>query len=378
MTSLSALLNTIRPLLLGLVCACLGGGCAGSDGVKQAQPGRVGEVSYEEIIAYTGPAAAAPWAYHGAPGFVLSTPHYRLFTTSRDEDLIELMPLFIEQSLNHYRSEFGLLPAPIRPMESYLFEQRGQWEDFTRRVMGSQAGPYLNISRGGFAVNGIGVFYELSGSDTYKIAAHEGWHQFSQTVFRDSLPDWVEEGVATYMEGHRVRRGQFSFAPWSNPERFFQIHRARRDGLLLPLDVLLQTDPEDLLSSKDAGVLNYYAQVWLLIHYLQEWDDGKYRRSFADLLSDACNGTLDQSISKRLSPSRLDADATGQHTALGSEAVPRTGIAGIDIFRAYFNTDLEDADTEYRRFISQMSGRGAWRRMMQGRRPSSASGRTPD
>lgn len=323
-------------------------GCLGPGEGMQIQPGPVGDVRYDEVVDFTGPALEEPWDYHGSSGRALATPHYRLYSTSSDERLLEMMPLFMERSLNLYRTEFGILPAPGLPMDSYLFAERDQWAQYTRSVMGAQAGTYLNISRGGFAVNGVGVFYELGGMDTFKIAAHEGWHQFSQTVFRDSLPDWVEEGIAAYMEGHRICNGAFTFAPWANPDRFFQILRAPRDGALLPLDALLSVDPEDLLARHNDRVLDYYAQVWLLIHYLREWDDGTYRPALSELLSDACSGTLNRAISRRLSPTGLDRHATGRTAAIGVESVSRTGSPGVDVFRAYFNTDLEDADAEYR------------------------------
>jgi hypothetical protein len=75
--------------------------------------------------------------------------------------------------------------------------------------MGSDAEVYLKIQRGGFAASGRAILYDIGPRDTFAIAAHEGWHQYTQKSFRAPLTVSFEEGLATYMEGFR----------WSDDDR---------------------------------------------------------------------------------------------------------------------------------------------------------------
>ena len=80
------------------------------------------------------------------------------------------------------------------------------------------------------------------------IAAHEGWHQYTQTTFQNPLPVWLEEGLACYMEGfgwNREGTGTPTFNAWKNPERFDALARAYRENRLQPLDSLFRYAPQD-------------------------------------------------------------------------------------------------------------------------------------
>jgi hypothetical protein len=131
----------------------------------------------------------------------------------------------------------------------------------TRSLAGDQAETYLRIPRGGFALRGKGVYYDIGPRDTLSIAAHEGWHQYTQATFRHPLPLWLEEGIAAYFEGFRWDRTDRTlpvFLPWSNPQRFDTLREAVAADTLMPLRELLVSRPQDLLERTDgrrAGLL---------------------------------------------------------------------------------------------------------------------------
>src|SRR5690606_28941593 len=129
--------------------------------------------------------------------------------------------------------------------------------------------------------------------DTLAIAAHEGWHQYTQQTFKHQLPVWLEEGIATYMEGFRRNDdGVLVFTPAANRERQETLRRAVRRGHLIPLNDLLTRTPQSFLGSSKETLLVYYAQVWALTNFLAEGENGRYRAALAEVLTDAAEGRL--------------------------------------------------------------------------------------
>lgn len=299
------------------------------------------------------------WAFDTTPGRKIRTTAYALYTTVPPGPLADRMPTFLEHALAHYTSTLGDLPKPTGPLETYLFATRPQWNRLTQRMLGEDAGPFLRIDRGGFSFRGKGVFYDLGPiNDTLTIAAHEGWHQYVQTTFRSQLPVWLDEGVATYMEGFRPSPDDPQvpvFMPWANLERYDTLRFTAGRSRIIPLEELLRTSPQALLERDSWAPLRYYAQVWGLIHFLREGEGGIYEKPLAAMLADAAKGRLDAVIEDRLG--RTAANAY------------RTRRDGIILFSAYISPDIAALDPKYRAFITQISQRGLRNKISQGQSP---------
>lgn len=274
------------------------------------------------------------------------------------------VPRFLEQALEWYTTALGELPRPSRRMDTFLMETRSQWERLTRRSMGDDAEIYLRIQRGGFAAGGRAMYFYIGQRDTLVIAAHEGWHQYTQSTFRSPLPIWLEEGIATYMEGFRWgRRGDSlpRFSPWSNPERFDTLRAAARAGRLMSLEQLLHTAPQDLMTGGGGGgggadgALDYYAQVWALIHFLNEAEDGTYQVALTNMVRDAANGTLMKHFK----------DAYGSR-ALSIYASRRRGP---ELLLLYTKKPLPVLEREYADFVAKATSLGARTRIIAGESP---------
>jgi len=320
----------------------------GADAPAPIGPGTARDVIVDE----------SDWTYGGREGRLITTPSFRLHTTVDRSLLLDRMPRFIELALSSYRTSLGDLPEPPRTLETYVMRTRPQWESLTRSLTGRNAEIYLRIPRGGFALGGKGVYYDIGPQDTLAIAAHEGWHQYTQATFKNPLPIWLEEGIAAYSEGfrwHPADRTLPVFLPWSNPERFDMLRTAVAEDRLTPLHELLLDRPQDLLRTVNDDALVYYAQVWALVHFLHEGAGAKYRDGLARLLLDAAEGRLFPRLEARVG--RRAARAT-----LGR----RVGDA---LFKIYFNDDLAEADAEYRRFVQAATLPGARQHMTQGRSP---------
>lgn len=300
------------------------------------------------------------WTYAGRTGRIITTPHFRIHTTLTRSLLLDRAPNFTELALASYRTALGDLPEPGARLDTFILNDRSQWESMTRTIAGGQAETYLRIPRGGFALGGKGVYYDIGPRDTLSIAAHEGWHQYTQATFQHNLPLWLEEGIAAYFEGFRwdsADRTLPVFLPWSNPQRFDTLRKAEAEDRLMPLATILVSRPQDLIEHTDGRALTYYAQVWALAHFLREGAGAKYRDSLERLLLDAAEGRMFSTIVEKVG-------VRDARRSLGR----RTGDA---VFRAYFNADIEEAQAEYTRFIEAATLPGTRNDMTAGRSPFS-------
>lgn len=309
------------------------------------------------------------WLYDGVPGRMIRTDSYAVFTTSTNRTIAERMPLFMEHALAHYSTALGDLPRPRDPMKTYLFANRPEWARMTQRVMGNDAGPYLQIQRGGFSSQGTAVLYDIGIRDTFAIAAHEGWHQYTQSTFRVPLPVWLEEGLATYMEGFRwdaLRRRPATadtttgpslpqFQPWYNWERYTALTRVARANRLMPLDQLVETTPQELVDASGERALAYYAQVWALTLYLAEGESGAMRADLEAMIADASSGRLTGRVAR-------EAGERGARLQLSR----RRGDA---VLRTYFGTSAADMDPGYRAFVAEIVKSGSRDWIAQGKSP---------
>lgn len=327
--------------------------CAGSP--RDAQPAIVAADPVRFV------ADRRAWTFQGREGWILTTPSVELHTTVRDRRLLHRLPPFLELAHAHRMTAITPLIRPDEPLRTYVLASRLEWEALTRSLLRDNARPYLRIERGGYAVNGMGIFYDLGPRDTFVMAAHEGWHQLVQTAFVDPLPVWLDEGVAAYFEGFRWREAEPDspeFLPWLNPQRFDQLRAAAAAGTLLSLDELVHNRPQDLLDTDRGGAaaLNYYAQCWALVHFFMESESGARRAGLERLLQDAQAGRFINAV----------AQAGGEREA----TTLRTRRTGSGALGAYWpGESTADLDRAYQAFIARIVRTGGRDLALAGRSP---------
>lgn len=295
-----------------------------------------------------------PWTFGGATGSVVMLPHQSIHLVIRDRWLSDILPRFAWQAGQNYRTALGILPAPHRTMDTFVFGKRSQWEQYTRSVLRESADLYLGMGRGGYTIDGDAVLYDIGPVDTLFIVAHEGWHQYTQSTFKEQLPPWMEEGIATYMEGHRLRneRTTIEFLPWRNLERFGELRSVVREGRMASLGDLVGGTPQSFLGDGRDSLLSYYAQVWALMHFLNEGDAGVHRAAFRMLIDDAAHGRM--------------AERMGLPS--GARRLP-----GRLVFAEYFKADPRDLDRRYQEFVRQVVASGAGDAIWRGESPIEAA-----
>ncbi len=343
---------------LGVLPALLFGCAAASRAPSSSTaPGQVSETDAPFAIQRTA------WRFAGADGQIITTPHYQLYITLNDPQVIDRLLVFAEHGLTHYTSILANLPMPTGHLETYLFQDRKQWEAKTRQLLSTQAPTFLNLGRGGFTTRGRSVLYYIDRHgrtrDTFAIVAHEGWHQYAQSTLLHQLPAWLEEGIATYMEGHLTEPdGCIEFRPWANRERYRTLRYAVRADKLIGLDEVITRTPQSFLKVSKDQLLIYYSQVWALVHFLREGQGGQYRPALTQLLMDAAHG--------RDAPE----SSTIKQSLQGGrrEGPPRTRMATV-LLRQYFNADLDTIQAQYIEFVHKLVANGGYERIVEGRSP---------
>ncbi len=360
-------------MLRGGITACLLAAltaCAGPSVPAPASPGDAKTAAPAVLSAANVVVSSESWSYAGKPGRAIQTRNYRFYVTESDPALIGRLPLFMETALSFYRASFAGLPAPPGKLDTFIMATRGQWETLTKQLMGENAATYLRIQRGGYASGGRGVFYDIGVADTLSIAGHEGWHQYTQRTFAEQLPIWLEEGIATTMEGYRWDGSTPLLLPWSNTERFDQLRAAAAKDTLMPLADIFDASPQELLTPASMtdiradgtqprrgaeAALTYYAQIWVLVHFLREGEGGKYRSALTQLVNDAAQGRMGSGIARKL----------GDRPAR-SAILTRKGPAAALV---YFNENLDELAQEYARFVEVVVRPGSRGPVVEGKSP---------
>ncbi len=305
-------------------------------GQSSESPAAAGAVALHPAIPFT--------VEESAGGLVYRTPSYIIHTTLPDTRLRALLPTFQELALEHYRTAIVGLPAPTGLMTSYVFGKRDEWVRHAEADLGEAAATFKRLGRGGYTRHGVSVLYDIGYFDTLTIAAHEGWHQYAQSTFGGTLPPWLDEGMATYCEGCvGIRgRGQPEFVPWRNLERFSALRDVVNSNAIRPLEAVIVGSPQGFLLEGRDALLDYYAQVWTLVHFLAEYDHGRFRPALQRMLLDAASG--------RLRP------------AAGPHGLRRQ-------FEEYFGTNPSQLDSAYRAFIGVITSPGASNAVYRGESP---------
>jgi hypothetical protein len=310
-----------------------------------------------------------PWEFGGVSGQTIFTRHFVIRTTERLPAIRERLPLLLETALGHYRSAITTLPAPPGRMETFVMDSRAQWRALVLEQLGPAAGPALNITRGGLTARGKALLFDIGSGDTLSVAAHEGWHQYTQSTFAQIPPVWMEEGMAVLMEGHRWvgPPARPVFGPWANMARYDRLVRAVRAGELMSLEQVLGSTPGGMIGmaspdgaggdARGAGAVSapinpqtpivWYSQVWALMLWINEGEGGRYRTGLVAALEDARLGRLGPGVVARLN---LGDDGTTRH--------PIGQGAGVLVFRAYVEPDLSRAEASYRQFLLRLTSNG--------------------
>jgi len=298
----------------------------------------------------TGPAVftTADWTYKGAAGSELTSYHYKIYTTCKRKPFVRALPTFLETC---YAAYAKLLPpspelqaagelADGKPLKTYLFQRRRQWERFVEEFSPKRAETYKRIRRGGFTERGITVSHYGTQRSTLSILAHEGLHQYLEATGRNRIPAWINEGLACYFESFDLVGGRPVFDPANNTLRTPALRKALATDSLIPLREILATNAGIAVHQKAQHVSSYYAQEWSLILFLLHSPlENPYYADFHKLLDE-----LGTKAMRRKANAYLATDTNG------------TMSRGEAVFRAYVTDDLNTFESDYKKYLIRLLG----------------------
>ena len=88
------------------------------------------------------------WENEYGPGVIITTGHYKIYTTLLEPLMLRQVPGFVESAYRNYQRQ---LPKPIETQSkfvTYLFGNRKQWSNFTKAFAGPGWQVYMKIKKG--------------------------------------------------------------------------------------------------------------------------------------------------------------------------------------------------------------------------------------
>jgi hypothetical protein len=283
--------------------------------------------------------SASGWSFAGIPGEKLQTRHYVIYTTAGTRALRQELPGFMESAYSQYLQLTGLADKPAAPMVIYLLGDRGQWAAMTQTVTAPYQQTYLTIQNGGYCYQGVCVLWDLSHVATYSIAAHEGLHQFLFHRVRQPLPAWVEEGLATQMEGFSPSGQSIALSPGQNNLRLVSLRTELSAQRWVGLSDLLESDAGEFLTTHSSlQGPEYYAQLWAMLSFILSEPD--YSGGLRRMIAQAEAGNLQPPPPPGAPPRSIEYNKA----------------MSMPVFRQYIDPDLGRFEARYKGYARKLAG----------------------
>jgi hypothetical protein len=301
----------------------------------------------------TGPADPArirvePWSFEGKPARKIVSPHYVIYTTVDDEEIVASIGQLMEGALSQYRRLAPPVAASDKPLECFLFQNRHQWATFTKGKTGADAAIYLQINRGGYTVGDWYVAYFIGDVGTLSVAAHEGWHQYVARNFESRLPPFLEEGLACMFEevywgeGRSARSGPLPRWNFSrNRSRMLGLRNAVEADRLIPLTELASMHAGQVVDQPGEQIEAFYAESWAFAKFLWDGEGGRHRPALRRILTDAAAGTLYPGNNSR----KTDGGMWDPESAR-------------PLLEHYLGADLATVDVAFRKYAKRVAAQG--------------------
>lgn len=150
------------------------------------------------------------------------------------------------------------------------------------------------------------AYYPVGESNPYHWMLHEGTHQLNSEVAHFKIPQWIDEGLATYFGTSKLKSGKL--LPGQIDVNTYPIWWLRGLSLTgsLPRDIRAGKiiSLRSLITDENRSDMNkhfnlYYMEYWSLTHFLFHFDRGKYSDKFRKLI--VYGGSL-ESFEKEIGP----------------------------------------------------------------------------
>jgi hypothetical protein len=286
------------------------------------------------------------WFNDYAPGLVMHTSHYEIYTTITKASLLRRIASHVEAAHAQYSRCTGAVGTASSRSKVYLFANRAQWESFTRKFARDQAHMFVRIQEGAYCYKDSCVLYDIGVEKTLAAISHEGWHQFASQNFIYRLPSWLDEGIAMQFENTSWSSAGSRIDVTRNPYRLNSLRRVVSNHCAMRLTDLLSSSPGQVMASdRTESVAAFYSQSYALVRFLQEAGNAHFRAQYNRMVRDGLYGLWDLTAEDRRIASSRD--------------LPRTlewnSRVGRQLFEQYISArpaSLEDAYIDFCRTIA--------------------------
>jgi hypothetical protein len=246
---------------------------------------------------WEGPEQPAPtkvtqWAFGEEKAKLLESTHYNVYTTIKEDEVLDLLPQVMEGALSMYQQIAPGVVMSDRHMECFIFRWRSEWDEYTQKYAGTDAKIYLQIRSGGYTIYDRYVAYYIGREGTFAVAAHEGWHQFAGRHFKGRMPPFLEEGLACMFETISWKDHLPRWNLSVNTQRAQTLRKAIDAKDLWPLEKLISMHAGDIVGESNDRIDAFYAQCWAFAKFLYEGENGKYRPALQKWLAETAAGTV--------------------------------------------------------------------------------------
>jgi tetratricopeptide (TPR) repeat protein len=178
--------------------------------------------------------------------------------------------------LEQFRDVFSrLLPgmhftSPV-PTTVIVFKSDSSYKPFKPLING-KPDKVAGFFQSGSDVNYITLTTEKLPENPYGVIFHEYVHLLvNNTLGKAAVPTWFNEGLAEYYSALNIEEDQKVYLGSLLP-RHLQLLRSNK---LIPLEQLFAVDYYSLPRNSHNAMGIFYAQSWLLVHYLIQGNEGK-------------------------------------------------------------------------------------------------------
>ncbi|MBM4019188.1 MAG: DUF1570 domain-containing protein [Planctomycetes bacterium] len=229
-------------------------------------------------------AAAAGWPMKAEGEFIVAeTPHY-LIRTDLGADIAQLIASHQEALFQDlYRRMAGNKPGAftLQRVTVLIVSSKEKYEALAGQDVKGSQGQY---QAGRNLISGYGSKDQID--DLLEVLRHESTHQFVQQFIGPKCPVWLNEGLAEFFKHAQFKGGQL--ATGQAPTYLVNdLKRVLAENRLFPVQKMLSMTPEAWMTTMRGGgpeAYVEYQQSWVMVHFLQAADDGKYRAPFLQFM----------------------------------------------------------------------------------------------
>ncbi len=143
------------------------------------------------------------------------------------------------------------------------------------------------------------AYYPESEANPYHWMIHEGTHQLNREVAHFKVPEWIDEGLATYFGSSKIRNGRLqpgeidvnTYPIWilQTISLTGNLQKDINNNKIIPLRALITgTGGPNIIRHFNL----YYVHYWSLTHFLFHYTNGKYSDGYKSLIR--AGGTLEE------------------------------------------------------------------------------------